>query len=130
LAGENASSSQSLTQTHNDQLKAASELGWNVQDGINDFQNINKKTKFPLMNLFALDHMDFEIDRDPKVQPSLKEMAIMALELLSVNSKNGFFLMIEGSRIDMAAHRYCVYILIFFFLLYWSRFTDFGFYSF
>lgn len=88
-----------------DHLKLASDLGWNVQNGIKDFQNMNK-TNLPLLNLFAMDHMDFEIDRDPKVQPSLKEMSIKALELLSMNSKNGFFLMIEGSRIDMAAHRY------------------------
>lgn len=47
--------------------------------------------------------MDYEIDRDPVSQPSLTEMADKALKLLS-GSDEGFFLMIEGSRIDMAAH--------------------------
>ncbi|KAI9496846.1 alkaline-phosphatase-like protein [Zychaea mexicana] len=42
-------------------------------------------------------------DRDPTTQPSLTEMAGKALQLLS-GSDEGFFLMIEGSRIDMAAH--------------------------
>jgi alkaline phosphatase len=61
------------------------------------------------MNLFSYDHMSYEIDRIPNEQPSLKEMAAKALEILTTSSKRhntGFFLMIEGSRIDMAAHRY------------------------
>jgi alkaline phosphatase len=59
------------------------------------------------LNLFALDHMSYEIDRDPAKQPSLKEMSLKAIDLLDKNARKqntGFFLMIEGSRIDMAAH--------------------------
>jgi alkaline phosphatase len=51
--------------------------------------------------------MSYEIDRNPTVEPSLKEMTAKALSILSKASKDsdtGFFLMIEGSRIDMAAH--------------------------
>jgi alkaline phosphatase len=51
--------------------------------------------------------MSYSIDRDPKVEPSLAEMSAKALSILSKASKKdntGFFLMIEGSRIDMAAH--------------------------
>ncbi|KAJ3189134.1 hypothetical protein HDU85_002759 [Gaertneriomyces sp. JEL0708] len=74
-----------------------------------DFDNLEpSQAKLPLINLFAPDHMDFEIDRNPKVQPSLAEMTQKALDILSHSSKKndkaGFFLMIEGSRIDMAAH--------------------------
>ncbi|KAJ2859852.1 vacuolar alkaline phosphatase [Coemansia erecta] len=61
----------------------------------------------PLLGTFASSHMDYEIDRDPKAQPSLAEMSRKALEILehATRKKNaGFFLMIEGSRIDMAAH--------------------------
>jgi alkaline phosphatase len=61
----------------------------------------------PLMNLFSDDHMSYEIDRDPATQPALSEMADKALKLLSHatrNSDKGFFLLIEGSRIDMAGH--------------------------
>lgn len=48
--------------------------------------------------------MSYEIDRNPAVQPSLAEMTQKALDLLSANAKKGFILMVEGSRIDMAAH--------------------------
>ncbi len=52
--------------------------------------------------------MSFEIDRNPSSEPSLREMSEKALKLLLEETKastdKGFFLMIEGSRIDMAAH--------------------------
>lgn len=51
--------------------------------------------------------MAYEIDRDPKVEPSLTEMSQKALDILfkaTEETEKGFFLMIEGSRIDMAAH--------------------------
>lgn len=51
--------------------------------------------------------MSYSIDRDPAVEPSLAEMSAKALSILSKASKKqntGFFLLIEGSRIDMAAH--------------------------
>lgn len=53
--------------------------------------------------------MAYAIDNDLSVQPSLTEMTEKALSILkrsTENSKEGFFLMIEGSRIDMAAHVY------------------------
>lgn len=51
--------------------------------------------------------MDFAIDNDPSVQPTLPEMTTKALDILKTStkgSKEGFFLMIEASRIDMAGH--------------------------
>lgn len=48
-------------------------------------------------------NMDYDIDRNDDKQPSLSEMTSKAIELLSKN-KNGFFLMVEGSKVDMAAH--------------------------
>ncbi len=53
--------------------------------------------------LFADDAMSFDVDRDPLKEPSLKEMTEKALHLLSRN-RNGFFLMVEGSMVDYAAH--------------------------
>ena len=52
--------------------------------------------------VFNDSHMQYEIDRD-ETEPSLTEMTQKALSLLSKNPK-GFFLMIEGSKVDMAAH--------------------------
>ncbi|KAJ1507419.1 hypothetical protein HMI55_000781 [Coelomomyces lativittatus] len=65
--------------------------------------------KLPLLGLFANDHMSYEIDRDPELEPSLVDMTESTLKLLreAVDADPdcpGFFLMIEGSRIDMAAH--------------------------
>jgi alkaline phosphatase len=53
--------------------------------------------------LFAEKDMSYDIDRDPVQQPSLAEMTGKAIEKLSKN-ENGFFLMVEGSKIDWAAH--------------------------
>lgn len=52
--------------------------------------------------LFNDSHMDYELDRKDN-EPSLTEMTQKALELLSKNRK-GFFLMIEGSKVDFGAH--------------------------
>lgn len=42
-------------------------------------------------------------DRDPAKEPSLAEMTEKALQILSKN-ENGFFLMVEGSKVDWSAH--------------------------
>jgi alkaline phosphatase len=57
----------------------------------------------PLLGLFADSHMAYEIDRDPADEPSLAEMTTKAIDLLD-DDPDGFFLMIEGSRIDHAGH--------------------------
>ncbi|KAJ1952025.1 vacuolar alkaline phosphatase, partial [Linderina pennispora] len=65
------------------------------------------KEVLPVLGSFALSHMDYDIDRKPEEQPSLADMSDKALRILksaTKDSDSGFFLMIEGSRIDMAAH--------------------------
>jgi alkaline phosphatase len=56
-----------------------------------------------LLGLFADSHMAYEIDRAQTQQPSLATMTGHALDRLS-GSEDGFFLMVEGSRIDHAGH--------------------------
>jgi alkaline phosphatase len=56
-----------------------------------------------LLGLFADSHMAYEIDRAQTSQPSLAMMTRHALDRLAGN-EDGFFLMIEGSRIDHAGH--------------------------
>ncbi|MFM5093633.1 alkaline phosphatase [Aeromonas rivipollensis] len=61
-----------------------------------------------LLGLFsAKSHLDYELDRVAKgaanTQPSLSEMTAKAIDLLSQNSQ-GYFLMVEGGRIDHALH--------------------------
>lgn len=60
-------------------------------------------TATPVIGLFNGGQLDYEIDRNPADQPSLSEMTRKAIELLSKHP-DGFFLMVEGSRIDHAQH--------------------------
>lgn len=53
--------------------------------------------------LFAESYLPYDLDTDHNVIPSLAEMTEKALTRLS-KDPNGFFLMVEGSRVDMAAH--------------------------
>ncbi|WP_250634095.1 alkaline phosphatase [Pinirhizobacter soli] len=58
-----------------------------------------------VLGLFEPSHMKFEHDRPSDVggEPSLAEMTSSAIKVLSQNP-NGFFLMVEGGRIDHALH--------------------------
>jgi alkaline phosphatase len=58
-----------------------------------------------LLGLFSPSHMAFEADRalDPAGEPSLSEMTAKAIELLA-RDPDGFFLVVEGGRIDHAHH--------------------------
>lgn len=56
-----------------------------------------------VLGLFSPDHLDFEQYRDYNETPSLAEMTTKSIELLSQDS-DGFFLIVEGGRIDHGAH--------------------------
>ncbi|MBN1802406.1 MAG: alkaline phosphatase [Candidatus Lokiarchaeota archaeon] len=56
-----------------------------------------------LFGLFSDGHQPYEIDRDVDMTPSLSEMTMKALDILDTNIF-GFFLMVEGGRIDHACH--------------------------
>jgi alkaline phosphatase len=62
-------------------------------------------TSTPLLGLFAADHLQFEHDRLATAadEPSLATMTARAIEQLARNP-NGYFLMVEGGRIDHAHH--------------------------
>lgn len=57
-----------------------------------------------ILGLFNMGNMSYEIDRAKTAEPSLAEMTAKTLEVLAKSPK-GFFAMIEGGRIDHAAHR-------------------------
>ena len=74
-----------------------------------DGLGLGHSVKLPVLGLFAPTDIPYEIDRQHQndVYPSLDEMAQTALQALSAatqDSDKGFFLMIEGSRIDHAGH--------------------------
>ena len=58
-----------------------------------------------LLGLFAPDNLHFEFERskDRAGEPSLSEMTVRAIEILARNPK-GFFLMVEGGKIDHGHH--------------------------
>lgn len=85
--------------------------GWNyIQDrAAFDQLQLGKNATLPLLGLFATQDIPYEIDRQnmDHIYPSLDEMARTALATLEAatgDSDKGFFLMIEGSRIDHAGH--------------------------
>ena len=58
-----------------------------------------------LLGLFNTSNLSYDLNRTKKnlPEPSLKQMTLAALDILTQN-KNGFFLMVEGGRIDHALH--------------------------
>lgn len=66
-----------------------------------------ENVQLPLLGLLASTDIPYDIDRDPKKYPSLAEQvktALTALSKATEDSEHGFFLLIEGSRIDHAGH--------------------------
>ncbi|HBR33954.1 MAG TPA: alkaline phosphatase, partial [Firmicutes bacterium] len=53
--------------------------------------------------MFADSALAFDFDRDTQKEPSLAEMTQKAIEILS-QDEDGFFLMVESSKTDWAAH--------------------------
>ena len=75
----------------------------NITFYANDINAFRKYEKGKIWSLWCDKSTPYDIDRDTTQIPSLQEMTKKALNLLSQN-ENGFFLMVEGSKIDMAAH--------------------------
>ena len=69
------------------------------------FDAIDPARSGPVLGLFEPSHMQYEADRptDPAGEPSLAEMTDKAIRLLQ-KSPNGYFLHVEGGRIDHAHH--------------------------
>lgn len=87
-----------LTKEMEDYLQAN---GYGVfKDDLNGMRNYGGDKMWALYNK---KDMAFDLDRDPSKEPALEEMTKTAISKLSKN-ENGFFLMVEGSKVDWAAH--------------------------
>jgi alkaline phosphatase len=80
-------------------LNTAEQKGYQVVETAEGLANASDG---PLLGVFSNGHMAYEIDR-PDTQPSLAAMTETAIDVLS-KKKEGYFLMVEGSRIDHAGH--------------------------
>ena len=69
----------------------------------NDIAGMRNEQGNKLWALYNDRDMTYDLDRDAAKEPSLEEMTRIAIDKLSGNA-NGFFLMVEGSKVDWAAH--------------------------
>lgn len=86
--------------------KKRSAYVWNLEQ----FDAIDPGKTDHLLGLFEPSHMNYESDRaaDLAGEPSLTHMTKKAIELLSKKGK-GYFLMVEGARIDHGHHECSAY---------------------
>lgn len=69
---------------------------------MSNMQELTKIETGKILGLFANSHLDYVRDRKEDI-PSLTQLLERALDLLD-DDEDGFFLMIEGARIDHAGH--------------------------
>ena len=72
-------------------------------DYVTSIEEMNSSDSEKIWGMFAPVDMAYDFDRDPSKEPSLAEMTSKAISTLSKN-ENGFFLLVEGSKVDWAAH--------------------------
>ena len=75
-----------------------------------DLESVDVSKTDRLLGLFSPTHMVFDYERRQNLvdiipdSPSIADMTKKAIEMLSKNTEKGFFLMVEGGRIDHAHH--------------------------
>lgn len=70
---------------------------------LNDIKGMRSHKEGKMWSLYGEMDIPYDIDRDPEQTPSLAEMTATAIKHLN-DDDEGFFLMVEGSKVDWAAH--------------------------
>ncbi|XP_060561805.1 alkaline phosphatase, tissue-nonspecific isozyme-like, partial [Ruditapes philippinarum] len=85
--------------------KAARGLDYKYVWNKGQFDAVDYRYTDYLLGLFEPNHMQYDLDRDTSAsgEPSLAEMTKTAIEILS-KGDNGYFLLVEGARIDHGHH--------------------------
>jgi alkaline phosphatase len=90
--------------------------GYTYVGNKNELQAVDPNATSKLLGLFAGSHLSYDLDRqnveELKSEPTLADMTRTALAILAKNPK-GFFLMVEGGRIDHACHLHDIKASIF-----------------
>ncbi|MDR3590785.1 MAG: alkaline phosphatase [Negativicutes bacterium] len=82
--------------------------GYKVLNTVGELRDFNPAATSGVdrvVGVYNSSHLTWEIDRDETQEPSLAEMTGKAISILNKNNK-GFFIMVEGGRIDHAAHQH------------------------
>lgn len=82
-------------------IEEAKALGAQYAWDEDTFKALSDAGNAPVLGLFESSHMKYEADRTG--EPSLAEMTAATIKGLSKN-ENGFYLMVEGGRVDHANH--------------------------
>ena len=77
--------------------------GYSYATTATELNAINVASTSRLFGLFKSSHMSYDLDRAATSEPSIAEMTLKAMDVLAKNPK-GYFLMVEGGRIDHALH--------------------------
>jgi alkaline phosphatase len=103
--GQNNTSNLKSKRTDNldliENMKKAGYTAFISEDQTAAFNNYVPKKGEKIVGLFGSSHLDYAIDQAN--QPTLAQMTSKGLELLSKDT-DGFFMMVEGGRIDHACH--------------------------
>jgi alkaline phosphatase len=79
--------------------KKAYKYLWNATDLL----NLDENKYDHVLGLFGSNHVEYDLFRNKDIDPDLVDMTEKAIKILSKNPK-GFFLLVEGGRIDHAHH--------------------------
>lgn len=80
---------------------------WNREE----LRNLSDSLPEYLLGLFEGSHLPYHLEGDPILEPTLEELTEVAIRILSRNEK-GFFLFVEGGRIDHAHHDNYVHLAL------------------